>query len=40
MQTADGLTERCRRYIDGIRSKYTSEKLPETPTVVPIGYVK
>ena len=40
MQTADGLTERCRSYIDGIRSQYVSEKLPETPTVVPIGYVK
>ena len=40
MQTADGLTQRCRHYIDGIRSQYISEKLPETPTVVPIGYVK
>ena len=40
MQTADGLTQRCRQYIDGIRSQYASEKLPETPTVVPIGYVK
>ena len=40
MQTADGLTQRCQHYIDGIRSQYTSEKLPETPTVVPIGYVK
>ncbi len=40
MQTADGLTQRCRHYIDGIRSQYASEKLPETPTVVPIGYVK
>jgi biotin carboxylase len=40
MQTADGLTQRCKHYIDGIRSQYTSEKLPETPTVIPIGYVK
>ena len=40
MQTADGLTERCRRYIDGIRSWYTSEKLPEPPAVAPIGTVK
>jgi hypothetical protein len=40
MQTAAGLTQRCRQYIDGIRSQYVSEKLPETPTVVPIGYVK
>ena len=39
-KTADGLTQRCRRYIDGIRSQYISEKLPETPTLVPIGYVK
>ena len=40
MQTVDGLTERCRRYIDGIRSGYTSEKLPEPPAVAPIGTVK
>ena len=40
MQTADGLTERCRQYISGIRSQYTSESPPETPTVIPIGYVK
>ncbi len=40
MQTADGLTERCRRYITGIRSAYQSEPPPETPTVIPIGYVK
>jgi biotin carboxylase len=40
MQTADGLTERCRRYITGIRSQYESEPPPETPTVIPIGYVK
>jgi biotin carboxylase len=40
MQTADGLTERCRNYIAGIRSAYTSERPPETPTVIPIGYVK
>jgi biotin carboxylase len=40
MQTPDGLTQSCRQYIDGIRSQYVSEKLPETTTVVPIGYVK
>jgi biotin carboxylase len=40
MQTADGLTERCRHYIDGIRSQYTSEMLPEPPTVSRIGTVK
>ena len=37
---ADGLTQRCKHYIDGLRSQYTREKLPETPTVIPIGYVK
>jgi len=40
MQNADGLTERCRRYIDGIRSQYRSEPLPEAPAQVPIAYVK
>lgn len=40
MQTADGLTKRCRSYIDGIRSMYQSEPLQETPAVVPIAYVK
>ena len=28
MQTTEGLTERCRHYIDGIRSHYKSEPLP------------
>ena len=40
MQTAEGLTERCRRYIDGIRSSYQSEPLPEPPSVTPLSYVK
>jgi hypothetical protein len=40
MQTAEGLTERCRRYIDGIRAHYHSEPLPQSPAVVPIAYVK
>jgi biotin carboxylase len=40
MQTADGLTERCRRYINGIRAQYRSEILPEPPTLIPIAYVK
>jgi biotin carboxylase len=39
MQT-DGLTERCRRYIDGIRALYVSEAIPETPVHVPVAYVK
>lgn len=40
MQTEDGLTRRCRTYIDGIRSMYISEPLPRTPAVYPIGFVK
>jgi biotin carboxylase len=40
MQTADGLTERCRRYITGIRAHYQSEALPAAPAVKPIAYVK
>jgi hypothetical protein len=40
MQNTDGLTERCRRYIDGIRSLYYSEPVPEAPAQIPIAYVK
>jgi biotin carboxylase len=40
MQTADGLTERCRRYIDGIRAQYHCEELPQAPPALPIAYVK
>ena len=40
MQTAAGLTERCRRYIEGIRSQYVSEPIEQPPAVVPLGYVK
>jgi len=40
MQTASGLTERCLRYIDGIRSKYISEPIGQPPAVVPVAYVK
>jgi hypothetical protein len=40
MQTADGLTDRCRRYIEGIRAHYQSEPLPEPPAVKPVAYVK
>ena len=40
MQTADGLTERCLRYIDGIRAHYQSEPLPDPPSMMPIAYVK
>jgi biotin carboxylase len=40
MQTADGLTQRCTRYIDGIRAHYTSETVDPAPPVAPIAYVK
>jgi biotin carboxylase len=40
MQSAGGLTERCRRYIAGIRAQYQSEPLPQVPAVKPIAYVK
>jgi biotin carboxylase len=40
MQTAKGLTERCRHYIAGIRAQYKSEPLPEAPPVKPVAYVK
>ncbi len=40
MQTASGLTEQCRRYIDGIRSQYVSEPIGQRPAVMPVGYVK
>jgi biotin carboxylase len=40
MQTADGLTDRCLRYIAGIRAHYQSEPLPDPPELLPIAYVK
>jgi hypothetical protein len=40
MQTSEGLTPRCRRYIEGIRAAYRSEAVPAPPTAVPIAYVK
>jgi len=40
MQNAEGLTKRSRSYIDGIRAQYVSERVPETPAVMPIAYVK
>jgi hypothetical protein len=40
MQTPAGLTERCRRYIAGIRSQYVSEPLEQPPATVPLSYVK
>jgi len=40
MQTSEGLTPRCRKYIDGIRGHYQSEPLPDPPAVTPLAYVK
>jgi biotin carboxylase len=40
MQTADGLTQRARHYIDGIRRLYDSEPIEQPPTVVPLASVK
>ena len=33
-------SERCRRYIQGIRAHYQSEPLPQPPAVKPVAYVK
>jgi biotin carboxylase len=40
MQTAEGLTQRCRSYIEGIRAQYKSEPFDPAPAVAPIAYVK
>jgi biotin carboxylase len=40
MQTAEGLTQRCRSYIEGIRAQYESEPFDPAPPVAPIAYVK
>ncbi len=40
MQTAAGLTDQCRRYIDGIRSWYVTEPIEQPPAIMPIGYLK
>ncbi len=40
MQTAAGLTDRCRRYIDGIRSWYVTEPIEQPPAVMLIAYLK
>lgn len=40
MQTADGLTNRCRSYIDGIRGMYQTEAVDQSPPVIPSVYVK
>jgi biotin carboxylase len=40
MQSAEGLTERARHYIEGIRRLYQSEPVEQTPAVEPLRYVK
>jgi hypothetical protein len=40
MQTEDGLTQRCRTWIEGIRSHYQSEPIDPAPDLSPIAYVK
>jgi biotin carboxylase len=40
MQTAEGLTERARHYIDGVRALYESEPVAEPPVLEPLRYVK
>jgi hypothetical protein len=40
MQTADGLTDRACRYIDGIRALYISEPLASEPAVIARPAVK
>ena len=39
--TAEGLTDRCRHYIQGVRAhSHQSEPLPQPPAVKPVAYVK
>lgn len=40
MQNADGLTDRCRRYIEGIRGMYQTESVDQAPPIIPSVYVK
>ncbi len=40
MQTADGLTQRCRRYIEGIRTQYVSEPVEDAPSLTAVPSVK
>jgi hypothetical protein len=40
MQNSGGLTDLCRIYIDGIRSCYRSEPLPQAVPQVPFAFVK
>jgi hypothetical protein len=40
MQTSDGLTQRCRRYIEGIRTQYVSEPVEDAPSLTAVPSVK
>ncbi len=40
LQTADGLTRKCRTYIDAIRAQYVTEPIADPPATMPIAYVK
>jgi hypothetical protein len=40
MQTAEGLTPRCLRYIDGIRAQYRSIPVADAPAFTPFPPVK
>src|SRR5208282_3321384 len=40
MQTPEGLTERCRRYIEGIRAQYHTPPLRPALPIKRIGYYK
>jgi hypothetical protein len=40
MQTNDGLTAKCRTFIEAIRSQYVTEPIFDPPATMPIAYVK
>ena len=40
MQSNEGLTAKCRTFINAIRSKYVTEPIPDPPATMPIAYVK
>ena len=40
MQTDEGLSERCREYIRGIRAQYVSEPIQPPPAIPSAGGVK
>lgn len=40
MQTSEGLTAKCRTFIEAIRSQYVTEPVSDAPVQMPIAYVK